>query len=287
MWLGLNLALLLATTAGGARLVGLEWPARRLILTAMSFGLWSPIEFGLKLGQNSLLVWALVIAAQFAAQRGRQASAGALIGLALVKPQLVVLFGAGLAVWAARQRGLCRYLGGAAAVVIVLALAVLLVAPDTYTDLLALRPRTWDYWGSTVALPPLLANLSGSQTFGIIAYLPLATAGTLTLLRAWAGEPQRRIAPAAALTSAATLLLTPYAYPYDAVLLQLPALWLVARSNAFGRVAWRPWLLFAIGALCAAWFLERPADYTFTRFLGLLPPLGLLLALGVTRRALS
>ena len=39
----------------------------------------------------------------------------------------------------------------------------------------------------------------------------------------------------AALTACATLLLTPYAYPYDAVLLQLPILWLIAEvQRAWG-----------------------------------------------------
>ncbi|HEY7066220.1 MAG TPA: glycosyltransferase family 87 protein [Chloroflexota bacterium] len=287
VWLALGLALLLGTTAGCARLVGLEWPARRLVLAALVFGLWPPVEFGLKLGQNSLLVWALIVAALLAAQAHRYAFTGALIGLALVKPQLVVLFAAGLAVRAAPQRAISRYLGAAATVVAALALAVWLVAPDAYADLLALRPHTWEYWGSTVALPPLLAQVSGSQTFGIAAYLLVAIVGGLAVLREWARDCQRSIAPVAALTAAASLVLAPYTYPHDAVLLQLPILWLVPWVHALPRSAWRTWLAVGVCALCGLWLLERPADYTPWRFLGLLPPLGLLLALVFARRALS
>ena len=56
------------------------------------------------------------------------------------------------------------------------------MAPDAYADLLALRPQTWNYWGSTVALPPLLATLTGSQVGAVGLYLPLAVAGSLALL---------------------------------------------------------------------------------------------------------
>jgi len=309
IWLALNVALLLLTTVACARFVGrrwpppdedaparreratahrvgLQWPPRRLLLAALLLGLWPPVEFGLKLGQNSLLVYSLVLAALLAARARRFGRAGAILALALVKPQLVVLFAAGLAVLAARQRALPRYLAAAIAVVVALALAVLLVAPDAYADLLARRPRTWNYWGSTVALPPLLATLTGSQPLALTAYVPAAAAGSLALLRAWAREKPRALAYLAALTACATLLLTPYAYPYDAVLLQLPALWLVVRTSTCWRLGWRPWLALA-AALCATWLLERPGDYTAWRFLGLLPPLGLLSTLVATRRALS
>jgi hypothetical protein len=287
VWLALNLALLLITTVACARLIGLEWPGRRLLLAALLFGLWPPVEFGLKLGQNSLLVWALILATLLAAHAGRFGAAGALLALALVKPQLVWLFVAALAVLAARRSALTRYLGAGVGMLAALVLAVAVLAPDAYADLLALRPRTWNYWGSTVALPPLLADVASSPAVAVALYLPAAAAGSLALLRAWARDWPRVLPYLAALAACATLLLTPYAYPYDAVLLQLPALWLVARAEIHWRLGPRPWLVIAACALGGAWLLERPADYTAWRFLGLLPPLGLLAALVATRRALS
>jgi Glycosyltransferase family 87 len=287
VWLAGNLALLLATTVGCARLVGVAWPARRLLLAALLFGLWPPLEFGLKLGQNSLLVWALVLAALLAARAGRFGAAGALLALALVKPQLAFLYVAGAGIWAARGRGLARYAGAGGAAVAGLGLLVLLVAPDAYTDVLAVRPRTWNYWDSTVALPPLLTTLTGSQLGGVALYLPLAIVGSLALVSQWAHDNAADFPYLAAVTACATLLLTPYAYPYDAVLLQLPILWLVAAATTRPRGEWSRCLPLAALALAGLWLLERPADYTAWRLLGLLPPLGLLLAMLGTRRALS
>ena len=287
LWLACNLALLIVTTAACARLVDLAWPPRQLLLAAFLLGLWPPVEFGLKLGQNSLLVWALVLAALHAACASRYGATGALLALALVKPQLVCFFGLGLAVLAARERALPRFLGAAVGVAGTLAVAVLFLAPDAYADLLALRPRTWNYWGSTIALPPLLASLLGSQPGGIALYLPIAIGGSLALARQWARAVPADLAYVAALTACATLLLTPYAYPYDAVLLQLPLLWLVATATPRCRVGWPSLLALAALTIAALWLLERPADYTAWRLLGLLPPLALLLALPAARRALS
>src|SRR4051794_14110706 len=43
VWLAVSCALLLATTVASARLVGLAWPPRRLLLAALTFALWPPI----------------------------------------------------------------------------------------------------------------------------------------------------------------------------------------------------------------------------------------------------
>ena len=118
-------------------------------------------------------------------------------------------------------------------------------------------------------------------------YLPLAVAGSLALLRRWAGDEPPDLAYLSALTACATLLLTPYAYPYDAVLLQLPVLWLVAAATRHTSADWRLVLALAAAGVGGLWLLERPADYTAWRLIGLLPPLGLLLALPTARRALS
>ena len=155
LWHGFNLALLLAATALASRLVGLAWPVRRVCLVGALTGLIPAVEFGLHLGQNSLLVWVLVLAALRLAADGRFAATGTLLALALLKPQLVWLFAIGVAALAWRQRRLRALLGAGALTLVVLAAASAVVAPDSYADLLSLRPRTWDYWGSTVALPSL------------------------------------------------------------------------------------------------------------------------------------
>jgi hypothetical protein len=254
LWLALNLALLFGTTAICLRLIGVAWPWRRLALAATVFALWPPVLFGLKLGQNSLLVWLLLLLALLAAQRGRPTTAGILLVVAFIKPQLAALFAAGLAVWAAQRGDLRRLSLASAATLAVLALAVLFVAPASYADLLAGKPRTWNYWGSTVALPPLLAELLGSQPMALMIWAVAASFGAAAVMRVWlSSAPPRgatspsptatsppqgssQLSPArrpltwpAVVTACATLLLTLYAYPYDAILLQLPLLWLVAQ----------------------------------------------------------
>ena len=319
VWLALNLGLLLAATHLCAGIAGLRWPTRRLLLATVLFALWPPIEFGLKLGQNSLLSWVLLLGALAAVSVRHYGLAGGLLALSLIKPQLGFLLGGGLAVAAIHTEGLRPMALSGAGVVAVLGLSVLLVAPASYAELLAAPPRTWDYWGSTVALPPLLAMVTGSKAVAILAYLPLALVGAALVLRQWAAlvpmSPKEvhshassddgsatvgagaraaslgvvgesNLAYLAALTTGATLVLTPYAYPYDAVLLQFPLVWLGARLGATvdGRTARRV-------AICAVWvvglwLLERPADYTAWRFLGLLPPMALMLALWRARRGL-
>ena len=286
LWFALNLALLLTATVACARLVGLTWPRRRLLLATRAFARWPPVEFGLKLGQNSLRVWLLILIALLAAQHRSSSGAGGALALALVKPQLAFLFVGGLALHLWRQGAARAFLLALAAIFAALVAVTAALAPDSYADLLALRPRTWNYWGSTVALPPLLAAVLGSPAAGLVLYVPLAVLGAAVLLRQWTAA-KTDLAYPAALTACATLLLTPYAYPYDAVLLQLPLLWLLATAQPLTarRVRWGA--VLGVLLLAALWLLERPADYSVERFLGLAPPLILLLSLIIARHRLS
>ena len=131
----------------------------------------------------------------------------------------------------------------------------------------------------------MLASILASPAAGFLTYLPLALFGTGLLLACWR-DPAVDLSWLGAITACGTLLLTPYAYPYDAVLLELPLLWLVARAPAM-LGGWPLVLGSILLLLVALWLLERPADYTAWRFLGLLPPLGLLALLVWARRAVS
>jgi hypothetical protein len=285
-WLGLNLALLVGATAAGARLVDAGWPPRRVLLAAVLCALWPPVTFGLKLGQNSLLAWLLVLGSVLTLRADRPAASGALLALATVKPQLAFLFGAGLALRAWRLGQAARLLGAGALTLALLGVAVAVIAPNSYVDLRELRPQPWDYWGSNVGLPVLLATLLGSPERGLLAYLPLALLGTGLLLARWSDDAAD-LGWLGAITACATLVLTPYAYPYDAVLLELPLLWLAANAPAEWTRRRPLALACALTVLAALWLLERPGDYTAWRFLGLLPPLGLLALLVWARRAVS
>ena len=62
----------------------------RVILLIAAFG-WLPLVYGLQLGQPALLVAAAVAACCALLQRDRQVAAGAVLGLAVLKPQLAFL----------------------------------------------------------------------------------------------------------------------------------------------------------------------------------------------------
>jgi hypothetical protein len=283
IWLALNLGLLYLAVVLSASLAQLQWPARRLLLAALLCGLWPPVEFGLKLGQNSLLAWVFLLAALRAASLRRPATCGALLALALVKPQLAFLFAGGLFARAVRQREWWPLAGAALATIVALAVAVALVAPASYADLLVLRPRPWNYWESNVALPALLAWLLGDQGWALGLYLALAIAASGVVIALWATRLED-FAWLAAMTACVTLLVSPYAYPYDAVLLVLPALWVVGRVREGAVPQPRWWPLLAAGILLGLWLFERTADYSPTRFLSLLPPLALGLLVLMMRR---
>jgi hypothetical protein len=277
VWLALNLLLLGTGTALAAGLVGLCWPPRRVLLAALLLAHWPPVEFGLRLGQNSLLAWGLGLLALAAAQRGRFAASGALLALAAIKPQLGWLVALGLVAWAARQGRAARLVGAGVLTLLLLAGAIALAAPASYVDLMALRPRPWNYWGSNIALPAALAALVGQGVWAWGLYALVALGGSAGVLAGW-WRLRASLPALAAYTAGATLLLTPYAYPYDAVLLGLPLLALVARLRG-----WRPWtatlLLAALGI--ALVLLVRPADYTPSRFFALAAPPLVLAALAL------
>ena len=283
LWLGLNLLLLAASTGLAARLTDLRWPLRRVLLVTLLLALWPPVEFGLRLGQNSLLAWLLVLLALTAAQRGQLAGAGALLALATIKPQLGWLMAAGLVAWTARRGGALQLLGAGVLTLLLLAGAVALVAPASYADLLALRPRPWNYWGSNTALPAALATLLGPGPLAFGLYAAVAFVGGGMLLARWWQE-RVDLPTLAAYTAAATLLLTPYAYPYDAVLLALPLLLLIARLTAWYPSRGRPAGLLLGGLGAALVLLVQPANYTPSRFLSLVAPLAVLGALALTDR---
>jgi alpha-1,2-mannosyltransferase len=277
VWLALNLVLLLVAAALGVELVGLRWPPRRVALAAALYAVWPPVEFGLRLGQNSLLAWVLILGALQAAQKEHDRLSGALLALAAVKPQLVWLFAVGLAMRAAKRSRLATLVASAGTVLAGAALAVAAIAPESYPELLAGQPRTWNYWGSTVTIPPLLATVTGSPVLAVALYLALAAVGTVMVARHWTIDSD--VPYLASISACATLLLTPYAYPYDALLLGLPVLWLVARTADRGRLPPLGRALVATVAVLGLVILERPADYDASRFLGLMLPLALLIAL--------
>jgi hypothetical protein len=121
----------------------------------------------------------------------------------------------------------------------------------------------------------------------VLLYLPAAVFGGAAVARLWARRAPPSLPYAASLTACATLALAPYAYSYDAVLLNLPLLWILARVPEARYQALQGSVVIAAVALLAVVGLERPADYAPSRFVGLLAPLVVLAAVWLLQRPRS
>ena len=282
-WFLVNFGALAVAIWGSFRLLDWQPGLAPLLLTVLVAVLWPPAQLHLRLGQNSMLVFALLALGCVAYRAERRFLAGLLLAAAAVKPQLASLLIGGIVVaeWR-RFRTAHVLLGLALGVGVGLALSAAL-APAWIEDVLGLRPRSWNYWGSTISFVTLFAWLTDGQRLVAVAlYLPVAAIGSVLALARWwrgAGDVPRN----AALTLAATLLLTPYAYPHDYIVLALPLLLWARHALAQPPLA----LLLGPPLLLAVWLLPRPEDYTPLRFVALGAPLAVLLATTASLRPVA
>jgi hypothetical protein len=191
----------------------------RLVATALVLSAW-PTVMGAIRGQSSLGVAALLGLSAGASLVGADGRAGALAGLAALKPTLLPLWGIRLVV-----QGRWRAVAAAAAVVVLLVLlATVVVSPKAVTD-----------------YPSYLLNLAGStDTFGIrveqminwrgaaarlgAAESLLAAVGIIVTLAVvaiswwWARHSSRALALGAATAFVATPLVIPHANQHEAIL---------------------------------------------------------------------
>ena len=198
-----------------------RWAYRRFGPDALLWGALSlPAALGIAHGQDSPLMLAAAVGAYSLASHGRNARAGAVAGLALIKFHLILLWP--VAMLAARR---WRMLAGFAATATVLAaVSFALAGPRGVTLYLAmLRNKDLERLSPT---PEFMMNVQGlCASLGIASGWFLA-AGT-ALVVALAALAIRR-APLWRWFSAAviaTLLAVPHVYNYDATLLWLP-IWL-------------------------------------------------------------
>src|SRR3989449_1168260 len=243
MWTACSLACLvtaLLVMARAAPLTGRHWPSP--LLPSLSF---YPVLGGLMAGNNSL--WSLpIFALMYRALRlGNDATAGALLGLQLYRPQLAV---APLVVFAAKRRW--RILVGAAAVgAVCVLLSVLCIGERTPLEWLVLAP-THNRLIFEPSMPYALLSMVSAifllplgpehLTAGMMAGV-LASLGLLALLLAmWAG-PWEPHAERFALRFAALLVVSPLAAQYlllhDLAILILAALLLAEHYLAHGPSA--------------------------------------------------
>jgi hypothetical protein len=92
VWIGINLVALLVTIYLASKLVAHSEMGRLLVYLAAFFLTWAPVRVTFRLGQNSLVIAALILGALVARQKGNKISAGLLLGLSLVKYSLSLPF---------------------------------------------------------------------------------------------------------------------------------------------------------------------------------------------------
>lgn len=209
----------------------------RVAPLAVAFGN-TPACIDFMIGQNGFLICgiftlglSLVTASPF--------MAGAILGCMVFKPQLALLLP--VAMLAGRE---WRVIAGAvASSIALLLLGALLFGPKSYEEFWAILPHyvgllrdSKEPWNELVS-PFALARFAGiSQTPALIIHLVVALAATAATARAWWVKLDQRVP----ILAAATLLIPPYAFTYDALLIVVPLGWLVThrRHPYLVSVAW-------------------------------------------------
>ena len=181
------------------------------------------------IGQNGFLTTAIMAGGLRALPR-RPFLGGGILGLLVIKPQLALVLP--FAMIAGRQWKAIT--GGIASASAALALGLLVFGWSAYQGFLAMLPLfangmansqwPWNELASTFAS---LRFLGVPQPIALAVHTGVAMAAIALVCRAWwLGLDER-----APLLATATLLVPPYLFTYDALLLVIPMLWLIERQR--------------------------------------------------------
>ncbi|MGH9663856.1 MAG: glycosyltransferase family 87 protein, partial [Bryobacteraceae bacterium] len=202
------------------------WACHRFGSDALVYcSFYLPAAYGIMHGQDNAAMLALLIAAFVLAGYETTFTAGAVLGLGLVKFHLLLLFP--LVMLAGKR---WRMLAGfALAGVVEAVLSLFLVGPEAlrqYYDLLRHNdPAAVIRW-TMISLPVLPLNFGSNSPLWTAALVAAAVA--LTLLACWRAPLWRWFSAAAV----GSVLISPHAYKYDATMLLLPLLLAIFVSTA-------------------------------------------------------
>lgn len=187
------------------------------------------------IGQNGFLTTAIFIAGMRALER-RPLLAGAILGLLVIKPQLALLLP--IALLAGRE---WRAIAGAAASsTALLLLALLALGTDAYLGFFEILPvyteamatSRWP-WNELASVFAFARHLGVPQLPALAIHAIVALGATALVWRAWSSRSEAR----APVLATAILLVPPYMFTYDALLLIVPMGWLIVRERAPVAVA--------------------------------------------------
>lgn len=181
------------------------------------------------IGQNGFLTTAIFIAGTRALER-KPLLGGAILGLLVIKPQLALLLP--VAVIAARQW--LAIAGAAISSIALLLLALLVLGPESYRGFFQILPyftqamstNRWP-WNELASVFAFARHLGVPQQPALIIHAMVAIGATVMVWRAWRGNSELRVP----VLAAAILLVPPYMFTYDALLLIVPMGWLIVRER--------------------------------------------------------
>lgn len=214
-WLLMAAALLSRSKAAGPR----------SLLTLTVLMLFPPALNALMLGQVTAFAVVILVAGALAAEQGRAHLAGFLMTWALIKPQLTPLVFLAVGIWAWR-RGYGRQLLEGGAWGLAIGLGPVIALRPTIAGEFVTALHTNPEW-LHASLPALVREATGKAGAGYATWLILATAVLWVTYKVWQTSSYR---PAVAWTLALTLLVTPYVWSWDQVLL-LPLMGHVSLST--------------------------------------------------------
>lgn len=218
----------------GATVAVYVWAVRRIVPLHYAFAI--PAGYiNLLIGQTGFLMAGIFIAGTLLIETSPWL-AGAILGLMLFKPQLALLLP--VAMLAGRQ---WRVIGGAImSVCVLLLIGLSLGGWGSYHAFLAMLPLhvgfvragrlPWSELASVFALGRAFGLSEGSA---LLVHSIVALVAAAVTARAWWRHSDNRVA----ILAAASLLISPYVWTYDAVLLVVPLGWMIARGRHHYAVA--------------------------------------------------
>jgi hypothetical protein len=192
-------------------------------------------------GQNGFLT-ASILGAGLGALPARPFLGGIILGLLVIKPQLALTLP--FAMIAGRQWKVIA--GGILSASCVSFAALLLFGSSSYGSFLAslpffansLRASDWR-WNELASVYALMRSANVPDRLALAIQATVALVAIALVCRAWWLGHEERIP----MIVPATLLISPYLFTYDALLLAIPLLWLIERRRQF-------WDVIAIWFLC-------------------------------------
>lgn len=194
------------------------------------------------IGQNGLLTSAIFVAGVSRLDR-RPLLAGAILGILVIKPQLALLLP--VAVIAGHH---WRAIGGAAlSGGSLLLVGLIAFGPASYAGFLGIARQLTVYiehgqfpWSELASVFALFRYLGVPQSTALWLHGIVAVGAAAVTAWAWWRKHDARMP----ILAAATLLIPPYVWTYDTVLMMVPIGWLITNQR-------QPWLIVLLWLLCA------------------------------------